>query len=245
MKKKIAVIGASYLQVPLIEKAKEMGCEVHAFSWYKDKEGKNIADYFYPICVTEQDVILEKCRKIQIDGVISISSDLTIRTVNYVAEKMGLVGNTAQCTIQTTNKSVMRKVLFEKGAKCPRFVVLKDETEIDKTKHLNLPLIVKPVDRSGSRGITLIREENILKDAIERASNISYNREVVVEEFIEGQEVSVECITWQGKHHFLTITDKETSGAPYFVELGQYQPTHLDKTIQDKAQQTVFQALDA
>lgn len=87
MKKNLAIIGASYLQLPLIEKAKEMGYTTHVFAWAANDVGEKAADYFYPISIIEKDQILEICEKIGICGICSIASDVAVITVNYVAEK--------------------------------------------------------------------------------------------------------------------------------------------------------------
>ena len=83
--KKLAIIGASYLQEPLIEKAKSMGIETHVFAWAAGDVGEKSADYFYPISIVEKDEILKRCREIGIDGICTIASDLAVITVNYVA----------------------------------------------------------------------------------------------------------------------------------------------------------------
>ena len=82
----LAIIGASYLQLPLIQKAKEMGYVTHVFAWTANDVGEKEADYFYPISIVEKDEILEQCRAIGVAGICSIASDLAAVTVNYVAE---------------------------------------------------------------------------------------------------------------------------------------------------------------
>ena len=84
--KKLAIIGASAFQVPLIVKAKELGVETHVFAWASGDVGEAIADYFYPISITEKDDILRHCQEINVDGVATIGSDLANVTVAYVAE---------------------------------------------------------------------------------------------------------------------------------------------------------------
>ena len=88
--KKLAIIGASYLQNPLILKAKAMGLETHVFAWAAGDVGEATADHFYPISIVEKEQILEQCRRIGIDGVCTIASDLAAITVNYVANGLGL-----------------------------------------------------------------------------------------------------------------------------------------------------------
>ena len=112
---KLAVIGASYLQLPLVLKAKESGHTVHCFAWKDGAVCEGVADEFYPISITDKEAILEKCRQIGIDGVLTIASDLAVLTVNYVAAKMGLPGNDDSYSARMTNKYLMRKAFRENG----------------------------------------------------------------------------------------------------------------------------------
>ena len=153
--KKIAIIGASYLQEPLISKAKEMGIETHVFAWQVGDVGEKIADYFYPISIVEKEEILQKCQEIHVDGICTIASDLASITVCYVAEKMGLSGNSMQTGLVSTNKYEMRKCFEEHSDPSPKSFLVETVDDL-KTVKLEYPLIVKPLDRSGSRGITKI-----------------------------------------------------------------------------------------
>ena len=113
VKKDIAIIGASYLQMPLIECARRMGYETHVFAWACGDEGENAADHFYPISIVEKEEILGKCRDIGVCGICSIASDLAAVTVNYVANKMGLICNSPECVLRSTNKYAMRQTFRE------------------------------------------------------------------------------------------------------------------------------------
>lgn len=121
MSKKIAIIGASELQNPLILKAKEMGFETHVFAWQDGSVGEKTADYFYPISIVEKDMILEKCREIKPEAVVSIASDLANITVNYLSHKLGLISNSEKSVLISTNKSEMRKALAAGGVYTPQF----------------------------------------------------------------------------------------------------------------------------
>lgn len=240
--KKIGVIGASYLQKPLILKAKEMGIETHCFAWEEGAVCKYIADYFYPISITEKERILEKCEEIGINGIISIASDVAVPTVCYIAEKMNLSGNSYGDVWVTTNKYQMRKRFDKFGVNSPRFAVVNDKISI---YDFRFPLIVKPTDRSGSRGIIKVTDSNEIESAVTRAKKESFSNEAIIEEFITGKEVSVESISWQGKHYIITITDKVTTGEPYFVELQHHQPSILNEIVQDEIKEQTYKALDA
>ena len=101
--KKLVIIGASDFQNPLILKAKEMGYETHVFAWECGDIGEKTADYFYPVSITEQDIILDMCRRIRPDGVTTIGSDLGMVTATYVANGLGLTANSVECEFQASN----------------------------------------------------------------------------------------------------------------------------------------------
>jgi len=231
--KKLVIIGANNFQLPLIRKAKQLGFETHVFAWDKGAVGKEFASHFYPISIIEKELILKTVEKIKPDGVISIGSDLATATVNYVADKLALIGNSLECTRVTTNKYAMRECLSQGGLPCPKYTKSAYIQEVLRACG-DFPLIVKPIDRSGSRGVTKVSNNKELEQAIARATAESFASEHIVEQFILGREYSVEMISWKGEHHFLQITEKETSGEPYFVEKAHHQPAALPTLMKDK-----------
>ncbi|MBI9032066.1 ATP-grasp domain-containing protein [bacterium] len=244
---KIVVIGASYLQLPLVKKCKEMGLETHVFAWEDGAVARSISNYFYPISITEKETILKECLLIKPTGVISIASDLAMNTVNYITSELNLIGNSIESTEVTTNKYKMREKLSEHGVLCPQFLKLEtlDKGKIDLVKdEFKCPYIVKPTDRSGSRGVTKVENINDLENAIKRAIGYSLRKECIVEEFVSGDEISVESISYQGIHYVLAITDKETTGSPNFVETAHHQPS-IYTTRKKEIEKLVISALDS
>lgn len=227
MKDRLAIIGASYLQKPLLMKARDMGFETHVFAWQEGAVCEPLADCFYPISIIDIESILRICQEIKPQGIVSIGSDLAGITVNRVAAELGLIGNTLDCTKRTTQKFLMREGLRECGMPCPRYWLLEDANPLPELMERDYPLIVKPVDRSGSRGVTLVKEKTDLASAIQAAREESFCKQVILEQFVEGRELSVESISWQGKHYILQFTDKETTGAPHFIEKAHHQPADL------------------
>lgn len=230
--KKLAVIGASYLQLPLVERAKEMGLEVHCFAWTEGAVCKELADYFYPISVVEKEEILKICQEIGIDGICTIASDVAAPSVAYVANKMNLVGNDYEAAVKANNKYLMRKAFLKADVPCPKFMMVTPETlhrpeVIDGLCEFRYPMIIKPSDRSGSLGVTKIVMPSQFYPAVELAMEKSFKHQAMVEEFIEGREISVEFISYNGVHYPLQITDKVTTEAPHFVELEHHQPSTL------------------
>ena len=244
LRKKLAVIGASYLQLPLVRKAKEMGLEVHCFAWEDGAVCKEVSDYFYPISIIEKEGILKKCQEIGIDGITTIASDIAVVTVNYVACHMGLISNPNEFTENTTNKYLMRQCFMKSGVPSPRFTLV-DSTHTYNIVGFKFPLIVKPTDRSGSRGVEKILNPIQIEKAINRACKESFSGNAIIEEFVTGREISVESISFESKHYILQITDKVTTGDPYFVELEHHQPSSLPVSIQDRVKKIVLHALDA
>ena len=242
--KKLAIIGASYLQLPLIEKAKSMSIETHVFAWAANDVGETAADHFYPISIVEKEQILDKCRQIGIDGICSIASDLAMLAVNYVAEKMGLTGNSMECTLRSTNKHLMRQAFEQHGDPSPKSLLVECVDDL-RSVPLHYPVIVKPTDRSGSRGITKLDSPNGLAEAIENAKSQGFEKKALVEEFATGQEYSVEYISWQGEHHFLALTHKYTTGAPGFIETGHLEPAPVSEETVERVKAAVSHALNS
>ncbi|MBE6472842.1 MAG: ATP-grasp domain-containing protein [Coriobacteriaceae bacterium] len=248
-KPKLAVIGASHFQMPLILKAQEMGCEVHAFAWQCGDVGETAADVFHPVSIVEVDQIVEECRRIGVDGICTIASDLATVAVNHVAHELGLVGNSLECTQLSTNKSCMRRAFEEGGDPSPKSILVceDDAAGFDPLEHgLSYPLIVKPIDRSGSRGVTKLEapgDPMTVGEALANAFEQGFAKSALVEEFAEGDEFSVEGISWRGEHRILTITRKATTGAPHFIESGHLQPAGLDAATEARVRDVVVHAL--
>ena len=242
-KQKLAIIGAALFQEPAILKAKELGLETHVFAWEAGDPGEKMADFFYPISIREKEEILEKCREIGIDGIISIASDLAMVTVNYVAENMGLTGNSTAATLISTNKHEMREAFAAGGDPSPKSMVV--EADVDPASiNMDFPLIVKPTDRSGSRGVFKVEKPEDLREAIDFAINESFEKKAVVEEYATGQEYSVEYISCRGRHYLLAITEKTTSGAPWFIEMSHIEPAPVSDLRRENIRRVCDHALD-
>ena len=242
--KNLAIIGASYLQLPLIRKAKEMGYTTHVFAWASDDVGEKEADVFYPISIVEKEKICEECRKIGIDGICSIASDLASITVNYVANQLGLNSNSMESTQKSTNKYYMRKTFYECGDPSPKSYLVDENTDFEGIS-INFPAIVKPIDRSGSRGIYKVNSKEEIRNAVINAINEGFEKKALVEEFVEGQEYSVEFISYKGVHQFLALTLKYTTGAPHFIETGHMEPAPIESELLEKVKKVVEHALNS
>lgn len=235
--KTLAIIGASYLQLPLVLKAAEMGIRTLCFAWRDGAVCQSHCSIFFDVSITEKEHILDICRKESIDGICTIASDVAVPTVNYIAHEMGLIGNSLHSGQISTNKFAMREALSDAGCSCPPFLKIRTPQDaVRASQILSYPLIIKPCDRSGSMGVTKVNDESDLFPAAETALNASFSHEAIIEKHIDiAHEISIEGISWQGEYHLLAVTDKVTTGPPHYVEIGQHQPCLLPKEILDVA----------
>lgn len=243
--KKIVIIGAGEFQNPLILRAKEMGYETHVFAWQNGDIGEQTADSFYPVSIVEKEEIFECCKKIAPEAVVTIASDLATHTVNYVARRLGLPCNNETCTERSTNKYQMRKAMEKAGVVVPEFALLETPESVENLNSINFPFIIKPTDRSGSRGITEVYSMEQAKEAARIAIEYSFEKKAIAEELITGPEYSCECISQGGEHLFLAFTKKETTGPPHFIETGHSEPSDIPQEWQENIRTQIFQALDA
>lgn len=242
--KKLAIIGAGYLQEPLVLKAKEMGLYTICFAWKEGAVCAEVVDKFYPISIIEKEEILAICISEKIDGICTIASDVAAPTVAYVANNMGIIGNNYDAAVRANNKALMREAFYKADVPCPWFQKITSYTDL-KDKDLKFPLIVKPVDRSGSMGVSKVNNNAELRIAINQALSDSFLKQAMVEQFVDGREISVEFISYKGQHYPLAITDKVTTEAPHFVELEHHQPSNLSDAIKAEINAITVIALNA
>lgn len=200
---RIAILGASENQLPLIIKAKELGYETHVFAWKCGDVGEYEADYFYPISIYDRNVIFNECSRLHISGIVTISSDLGMFTVAQIAKSMNLPCHDLVGVTNCINKIKTREILKQNNIKC-----VNDCYSIDKLKYCNFdfPLVVKPCDRSGLKGISIIENKDDLVKAINLARDFSFENKEIIEKFMNCDFYSAECISANGKHRIIAIT---------------------------------------
>ena len=234
MQKRLLVLAAGILQVPVIKKAKEKGYYVIAVDGDSNAIGLQYADKAICANITDEEIMLEIAREQHVDGVIHPCSEVSMNVMGRINDELGLAGITKEQAIRATNKHLMREAFEKCNAPSPKSI-LTDSAE-DAWEHLQNDFttdgILKPSRNSGSRGIAKVVRDMNKADFI-NAYNIaldeSRDKSVLIEQFIEGPEFSIEIIVWNGKVNVLTVTDKKTTGAPHFVELGHNQPSCYSK----------------
>lgn len=243
--KKLLIIGASVLQLPAIKRAKELGFYVGVADYNPNAVGIPYADEYFNVSTIDIEGVTATARAFAPDGIMTLATDMPMRSIAAATTALDLPGIDMATAIRSTDKGEMIKAFEAAGVEHPWYFILgaSDELEsvIDKATY---PCITKPTDNSGSRGVMLVNNEDELRSAICYSSENGRSGGVIVEEYLTGSEVSVEIIVLDGIPHVLNVTDKLTTGAPHFVEMGHTQPSSLPKTdverIKDLASRAVL-----
>ncbi len=244
--KRLLIIGASHLQLPAIQKAKEMGLYVGVVDFNPDAVGISAADEYFNISTIDEEGVYQAARKFRADGIMTLATDMPMRSVAYAANKLGLVGISYDTAIKATDKGEMIKAFEASNVEHPWYYILSSLDELETVENrITFPCISKPVDNAGSRGVMLVHSRGELNEAVKYSSLNGRNGGVIIEEYLEGSEVSVEIIVVDGTVHILQITDKLTTGAPHFVEMGHSQPSQLEDENIDAIRDLAVRAVRA
>ena len=227
------ILGASILQLPAIKKAKEMGLDVVVVDMNADAIGfKEKGIEKEVISTIDVEKVLESAKKHKINGILTIASDMPMRTVAIVCDELKLNGISYQTSINATDKYQMRLALKKSNVPIPLFFEVSTfEDYCEVIKRFDNCFLTKPADNSGSRGVFLVTKSEDYDKAFKYSKSFSRNGNIMVEEYMEGPEVSVETISINGECYVIQITDKITTKAPYFVEIGHTQPSMLNDDI--------------
>ena len=238
VKDALMIIGAGIFQIPAIKIAKKMGLKVLVTDRDNLAPGKALADYFELASTRDEQKNIEIAKqyaknKLNLRGVLTIGTDFTY-TVSCVAQALSLPGVPPEIALKATNKIEMRKQLKKHQVPCPDFIEVKKLTDIaDFIKEKGLPVVIKPADNMGARGVRKIEKATDLKKAFETAKKNSFSETVIIEEYMEGEEVSIDTLVYRGKVYPLTIADRIITFPPYFIEIGHTIPSILPQNVLD------------
>ena len=244
--KKIMIVGASVLQLPAILKAKEMGYHVAVVDFNPSAVGIPYANAYYNASTMDEEAVLRAAEDYRPDGIMTLATDMPMRGVSRVSEKLHLHSIPYETAVKATDKYEMILAFREHGVPSPWFFVADSPEElVSHEAELTYPCIIKPTDNAGSHGVAEVFSFKELMDNYEYAHSCSRHGRVIVEEYLDGPEVSVEVMAIGGKVQVLQITDKLTTGAPHFVEMGHSQPSMLPAPIQEAIREVAVSACRA
>ncbi|SQB35745.1 ATP-grasp domain-containing protein [Clostridium cochlearium] len=244
--KTILILGAGQFQVPVIKKAKELGYKTIVTDYDSKAQGFKFADIALHISTLDKEKTLQVAKIYNIDGILT-TSDFPVRTVAYVCKKMNLMGLSTRAAEISTDKFLLRECMKKNSIPCPKYLLVNDKKDIysEKLKGFEFPLIIKPVDSSASRGVCKVHNLQELKLAYEEAYYYSKSGKVILEEFLDGLEYSVETLTQNGTNNIVAITEKHTSGYPHFVEDRHIVPAYLNKEQEYKIKDMINKVINA
>lgn len=228
--KKLLVLAAGILQVPIIKRARELGYYVIAADGNPNAVGLQYADKQICANITDEEEMVSIAKREQIDGVIHPCSEVSMNVMGRIHDEMNLSGVSRKQAVVATNKHLMREAFKKGNAPSPVSILAKSAEDAWNLlcNEFVTNAILKPSRNSGSRGIAKVEHGISQEDFMllyDRALQESRDNSVLIEQFIEGPEFSVEIIVWDGNVNVLTVTDKKTTEAPHFVELGHNQPS--------------------
>ena len=232
--KKVLILGAPVFQIPVIQKAKEMGLYVGVVDIDREAPALCYADEQFICSIRDKDAVLRIAKAFAPDGIVIGACDTAVVTGAYICNQLNLPGNTLDTAIKATDKVKMLEAFHEHGVAHPYFQVVK-KMDIEKiSTDFPYPVISKPIDSAGGRGISIIHHETELRQAALFSSKAGISGDILIEEYMKGPEVSVEVIVVEGTPYILQITDKITSGEPNFYEIGHSQPSALEQEIKEQ-----------
>lgn len=242
MNKKLLILGAGEMQIPVIWKANDMGLHTIVADMDLHAPGMKYASEQVLISTMDKDGILECSKRHSIDGILT-TSDAPVNVVSYVGEQLGLPSMSTEVAEICTNKYLQREIFATNGINVPFFQLCDGDTDLGTLK--DYPYIVKPIDSSASRGVKKVTNSKELALAFSEALDYSRNGKVIVESFITGREFSVETYTQDNKTTIVAITEKlcigETEG--FFVEDTHIEPARITNQEWRLISDTVLKAL--
>ena len=220
--KKLLLLGGSRYLLPVIEAAKKLGIYTISCDYLPDNIAHKYSDEYRNVSIIDKEAVLAAARELQVDGVMSFACDPGVVTAAYVAEKMGLPScgsYESVCILQ--NKGLFRQFLTEHGFTVP---AAKGYTHIEDalndTELFHWPVIVKPTDSAGSKGVTRVDDPATLEESIRYALSFSHCDEFIIEDFIEkkGFSSDTDCFSVDGKLQFVSFSSQrfdESAENPY------------------------------
>lgn len=239
-KKRVLILGAGIMQGPAIRRARKMGLETVVIDADPQAPLAAEADRFEPIDLKDIHRIEELAWRLKteggLDGIMTAGTDFSA-SVAWAAERLGLPGIPYQTALDASDKERMRRRFKEAGLPSPAFTIFTAPPGGGSSPAGALPfpypVVVKPVDNMGARGCRRVDNPAELEEAVGAALVFSRSRRVIVEEYMEGPEFSVDAVVYQGKITICGLADRHIFFPPYFIEMGHTMPTNIPQKDQD------------
>ncbi len=236
--KRVLMLGGSIYQTYAIKAAREMGYYVITCDYLPDNPGHQYAHEYHNVSTTDKEAVLALAKELKVDGVVAYASDPAAPTAAYVCEKLGLPTSPCQSVEILSKKHLFRQYLTEHGFNVPKAKSYKTyEEAVADIDNFTLPVMVKPVDSSGSKGINKLTDKSQLKAFVEDALSYSRDKIFLIEEFIvkNGPQISGDAFSVDGKLVFHCLGNEfySTKVDKDFAPLGECWPTVMPQEVID------------
>ncbi len=225
------ILGGSIFQLPVILRALKLGHRVITVDYVPHNPGHRLAHEYYNVSTTDHRAVLTLARKLRIDGIIAFASDPAAWTAAYVADQMGLPGCPPAAVHVLTNKALFRAFLRDHGFNTPGFAVAADLPEAcEVARSMGLPVMVKPADSSGSKGVSRVDNAADMGQAFRNAQHYSRSASVIVEQWIarDSAQIAGDGVVVDGKLAFTCLGDEHfDSECSAYAPVGESFPGHL------------------
>lgn len=235
-KKAVLIFGVGPLQESIIKRTKKMGLYTVGIDPCADATCKDCVDAFEVVLGQDYEGHCAVVEKYGIDAIVTAATDKPLVMMARVAEKYGFPFYSVETAQWSTDKFQMKQRFMEGGVPCAKGRLVKSMSDVEDFEY---PVIIKPRDNSGSRGVKLCRSKEELEESMSEALDVSKLDSVLVEEFIEGPEYSIEGLHHDGKSEVIQFTEKKTTEFPYNVELGHIQPASISEENRQKIREFV------
>lgn len=235
-KNAVLIFGVGPLQESVIGRAKKMGLYTVGIDPCADATCRDCVDAFEVVHGQDYEGHCAVVEKYGIDAIVTAATDKPLVMMARIAERYGFPFYSVETAQWSTDKFQMKQHFMEGGVPCAKGRLVKS---VDEVEDFEYPVIIKPRDNSGSRGVKLCRSKEDLKASMSEALEVSKLDTVLVEEFIEGPEYSIEGLHHDGKSEVIQFTEKKTTEFPYNVELGHIQPANITEANQEKIREIV------
>ena len=219
--KKLLLLGGLRYLLPVIRTAHELGYYVITCDYIPDNIAHQYSDEYHNVSIINKEAVLALAKELQIDGIMSFAVDPGVVTAAYVQEQMGLPGNPYESVLILQNKDRFREFLEQHGFNVPKAKGFASvEAALADSEWYTFPVIVKPTDSAGSKGVTRVDRFEDLKPALHQAFDHSFSRRIIVEEFIEKEGCSSDsdCFSVDGQLRFVSFSAQrfdENAANPY------------------------------
>jgi len=240
--RKIFILGGSDLQLDLILEAKKMFFYTIVLDMDKNCIGSKWCDEFLHIDIANKELVLQKAKEYNIEVILTSATELGNVTACFVGEKLGLNTNSYQTALNTTNKIFMKQILEQNDISTAKYKVFNADEQIDWDI---FPCIIKPSDSSAGRGVKYCQNINDLQQNLQITKQFCKNSKIIVEQYIEGKQYSIETISCNGKHQIVAIDKEFIRNTPEPMEVAHQIPSGIEEKFGKKVQEVASKVLDA